>query len=153
MTASLEASTEAPEGLPLQRVPCIQYPAQFQAQQVAALINSVSEVNTMTPAFATKLGLSIRPTGVGAQKIDGSPLATYGIVVTSFLVQDSLGKNRFFEETLLLANTSMDVVLGMPFLTLSNTDIQFGVEKLTWRSYTTTEALPTDRRVKLIYKH
>ena len=47
----------------------------------------------------------------------------------------------------------MKVVLGMPFLALSNADIQFGAEKLTWRSYTVAEALPTARRVELIDKH
>ncbi len=46
----------------------------------------------MTPAFAAKLGLSTRPIGVGAQKIDGSPLATYGMAVAAFSLQDSLGK-------------------------------------------------------------
>ncbi len=114
MTASLEA---------LQRVPCIRYPVQFQAKPIEALIDSGSEVNAMTPAFAAKLGLSTRPTGVGAQKIDSSPLATYGMVVAAFSLQDSLGKVLFFEETFLLADTSMKMVLGMPFLALSNTDI------------------------------
>ncbi len=46
----------------------------------------------------------------------------------------------------------MEVVLGLPFLALSNADFQFGAEKLTWRSYTTAEALPTTSRVELIDK-
>ncbi len=107
----------------------------------------------MTPAFATKLGLSTRPIVVGARKIDGSLLATYGMAVATFLLRDSLGKVRFFEETFLLADTSMKVVLGMPFLALSNADIQFGAERLTWRSYTAAEALPTAKRVELIDQH
>ncbi len=53
----------------------------------------------------------------------------------------------------MLAYTSIKVVLGMPFLALSNADIQFGVETFTWRSYTVAEVLPTARRVKLIDKH
>ena len=32
---------------------------------------------------------------------------------------------RFFEKTFLVANVSLEVVLGMPFLTLSGTDIDF----------------------------
>ena len=107
----------------------------------------------MTPAFAAKLGLSIRPTGIGAQKIDGSALKTYGMVIAGFSIQDKTGKIRFFEETFLLADTSMEVVLGMPFLALSNADIQFDIESFTWRSYSTAEALPTARRVELIDKH
>lgn len=35
----------------------------------------------------------------------------------------------------MLADTSMEVVLGMPFLPLSNADIGFA-ERLDWRSYT-----------------
>ncbi len=107
----------------------------------------------MTPAFAAKLGLSIRPTGVGAQKMEGSPLPTYGMAVAGCLLQDSRGKVRFIEETFLLADTSIEVVLGMPFLAFSNADIQFGAEELTWRLYTATEALPTARKVELIDKH
>ena len=40
----------------------------------------------------------------------------------------------------------------MPFLTLSNADVQFVEKELTWRSYTTAEALPTTKRVELIDK-
>ena len=46
----------------------------------------------------------------------------------------------------------MEVVLGMLFLTLSNSNIQFAEKKLTWRSYTAKEALPTTRKVELIDK-
>ncbi len=74
------------------------------------------------------------------------------MVSASFSLQDSLRRVRFFEETFLLVNTSMEVVLGMPFLALSNTDFQFGAKKLTWRSYTIAEALSTTSRGKLIDK-
>ncbi len=77
----------------------------------------------MTHAFAAKRGLSTRPTVVVAQKIDGSSLATYGMAVAAFSLQDSLGKVLFFEETFLLADTSIKAVLGMPFLAFSNADI------------------------------
>ena len=57
----------------------------------------------MTPAFAAKLGLSTQPTNIGAHKIDGSMLKTYGMTIAGFLIQDGLGKIRYFEETFLLA--------------------------------------------------
>ncbi len=38
----------------------------------------------------------------------------------------------------------------MPFLSLSNADIQFGVKELTWWTYTVAEALPTTSWVELI---
>ena len=47
----------------------------------------------------------------------------------------------------------MDVVLGMPFLSLSNADVQFDTRNLTWRTYSTTEALPKTMRVELSNKH
>ena len=40
----------------------------------------------------------------------------------------------------------------MPFLTLSNADIQFVEKKLTWRSYTTAKALLTIKWIELIDK-
>ncbi len=74
------------------------------------------------------------------------------MVSASFSLYDSLGRVRFFEETFLLADTSIEVVLEMPLLTLSNADFEFGAEKLTWRFYTAAEALSTLSRVKLIDK-
>ncbi len=106
----------------------------------------------MTPAYVAELSLTTQKTSFGAQNIDGSPLETYGMASARFSLQDSLGKDRFFEETFLLADTSMKVVLRMPFLALSNADFQFDVEKLTWRSYTIAEAFTTTSRVRLIDK-
>ena len=107
----------------------------------------------MTPAFAAKLGLSTQPTNVGAHKIDCFTLKIYEITISGFLIQERLGKIRFLEVTFLLANTTVDVVPGMPFLSLSNADIQFDTRNLTCRTYSTTEDLPTTRQVELINKH
>ena len=110
----------------LDRIPCICYPVQFRkdkGKDVLALLDFESEVNAMTPAHAAHLSLKMRVTNVGAQKIDGSSLATYGMVIAAFQVVDKLGCSRFFQETFLLADISMEVVLGMPFLTLSNADV------------------------------
>ena len=46
----------------------------------------------------------------------------------------------------------MEIVLNMPFLIFSNADIQFVEKKLTWRSYTIIEALPTIKWIELINK-
>ena len=85
----------------------------------------------MIPGFSAKLGLIPRPANVGAQKIDGSTLETYGMASAEFSFQDSPRKVLFFEKTFLLADISMEVVLGMPFLSLSNVDFQFGAGELT----------------------
>ena len=46
----------------------------------------------------------------------------------------------------------MEVILVMLFLTFSNKNIWFAEKELTWRSYTSKEALPTTQRVELIDK-
>ena len=51
-----------------------------------------------------------------------------------------------------MADISTGVVLGMPFFTLSNADVQFVEKELTLRTYTTAEVLPTTKRVELIDK-
>ena len=120
-----KASKEAQEVI-LDRVPCIHYPVQFRKDKgatIRALIDSGSEVNAMTPAYAKQLGLQVRKTDVGAQKIDGSSLRTFGMVIAGFQIEDKLGRARFFQESFLLAITSMEVVLGMSFLALGNADI------------------------------
>ena len=111
----------------LECIPYICYPVQFKKDKtpVQALIDSGSEVNAIHPSFVKQLGLFIRPTDVGAQKIDGTTLNTHGMVVAAFSVEDKAYRVRFFEETFLVANVSPEVVFGMPFLTLSNADVDF----------------------------
>ena len=117
----------------LERGPFIHYPVRFKdtnKAQVPALINLGSEVNAIHPTFAKQLGLPIKPTDVGAQKIDGTMLDTYGMVVAAFSVEDKANQVRFFEETFLVANVSPEVVLGMPFFTLNSADVGFSSRKL-----------------------
>ncbi len=118
-----------------------------------ALIDSSSKVNVITPAYAVELGLTTWKTSVGAQKIDGLPLETYSMALSWFSIQDSLKRVWFFEETFLLTDISIEIVLGMLFLSLSNANIEFAeLENLTWRLYTEAEALSTTSRVELIHK-
>ena len=49
-----------------------------------------------------------------------------------------------------MADTKFKVILEIPFLKLSNTDVSFSEEILTWKSYTTNKALPTTKRVQLV---
>ena len=44
----------------------------------------------------------------------------------------------------------MEVVVSIPFFTLSNVDVQFAKKKLTWRTYIIKKALPTTCRVEII---
>ena len=146
--------TEASKKATLERIPCIRYSVWFRkgSDNTQALIDSGSKVNAINSAYAKKLGLCIRQTDVGAQKIDGSHLETFGMVIASFLLKDKLGKVCFFQETFLVADTQIKVILGMPFLTFSNVDIWFAERELVWRTYSATEALPTSQRVEIIDK-
>ena len=81
------ASRKAPKVRVLDRVPCIYYPVQFRkdkGKDVLALLDSGSEVNAMTPAHTAYLGLKVRVINIGEQKIDGSSLATYSMVIAAF---------------------------------------------------------------------
>ncbi len=74
------------------------------------------------------------------------------MVVFTFSVSNKDGRERFFEESFLLADVSPDIVLGMSFLTMSNADVNFQARDLQWRSYTTGKVLLITRQVELIGK-
>ena len=89
------------------RVPYIHYLVQFQEdqEQVKALLDSGSEVNPINPAFTRKLGLHIRKTNVGAQKIDGSALEIFEMIIADFQLEDKSDRPRFFQKIFLMADT------------------------------------------------
>ena len=91
--ASKEA--QVTQEVALDRVLYLYYLVQFRKNKRAiiwALINFGSEINTITLAYAKKLGLRTWKTDVGAQKIDGSSLDTLGMVIAGFQVIDKLGR-------------------------------------------------------------
>lgn len=69
------------------------------------------------------------------------------MVIASFEIEDKLKRARFFQETFLVANISIKVVLEISFLTISNADVFFVNRKLTWRTYNPNKALLTTKRV------
>ena len=131
----------------LERVPYIHYLVQFKKDmvEVSALIDSESEVNVIVLAYAKKLGLRIQKTDVGVQKIDGSTLEIYGMVITGFQVQDKFEKARLFQETFLVTDTSVEIVLGMPFLVLSKVKVDFAERNLLGRLITLPRLYPPPR--------
>ena len=133
LATSVPVTDNRGENVVLKRVCCIHYPVRFQEgqEQVRALLDSGSEVNAMSSAYTEKLGFKTRKTNVRAQKIDGSALETFGMVIADFQVENKGGRSRFFQKTFLVANTKFEVILGMPFLKLSNADMSFGERILT----------------------
>ena len=63
---------------------------------VLAFFDSSSEINAIHLIFTQKLRLPIRPTDVGAKKIDGIMLDIFEMVVAAFLVTDKANRERFF---------------------------------------------------------
>ncbi len=74
------------------------------------------------------------------------------MVVSTFSVLNKDGRERFFEKSFLLTNVKPNILLEMPFLTISNSDVDFQAQNLQWRSYITRDVLPTTRQVDLIEK-
>ena len=58
------------------------------------------------------------------------------MIIVDFQIEDKLGRARFFQESFLVANTSIEVILQMLFFTFSNTNMQLVKKELIWRSYT-----------------
>ena len=108
----------------LEWVSCIWYPTTFK-NQTEDLLHLGSEVNAISSVFAFQLGLKNQKINVRAQKIDGTTLKTYGIVVSTFSLTDNNSRKRFFEENFLLIDVKPEIVLGMLFLTMSNADVYF----------------------------
>lgn len=126
---------------------------QFGKNKFKALLDFVSEVNSMTLTYITKLGFISQTTTVSAYRIDGLALKTNKMVTTGFSVYDKIGSAWFFGKTFLLADINMKVALRMFFLSLSNIKLLFGARKFIWRTYTIVKTMPIARKVKLIDGH
>lgn len=72
------------------------------------------------------------------------------MVIAAFELVDKLSRVQFFEDTFLFAKTSIKMVLGMFFLTISNMITQSAEKELVRRIYTLAKALPTTRKIELI---
>ncbi len=64
------------------------------------------------------------------QKIDGTSLETYGMIVSTFLVLDKDRKERFIKKSFLWADVRLDIVLRISFLTMNNADVNFPARDL-----------------------
>lgn len=77
----------------------------------------------MSLGYILKLSLKVYLTNFEAQKIDDFTFKTFKIVPAKVQVEKKLEKICFFQETFLLTNISMEVVLRMLFVTFSNAKI------------------------------
>ena len=119
---------------------------------MSVLFDWSSKIIAIHLTFAKELGLPIRPTDIGAKKINSTTLNSFRAVVAAFLVTDKANQVRSFEKIFLIANVSLEIVFEMLFLTFSGTDINFLGWKLRWRTYTTNKAFSTTKCVELVGK-
>ena len=152
ITSALVTGTSKENDVALELILYLYYLIWFKKNDIQAWIESSNKVNAMTLAYISKLGLWVYRTNDRAQKIDGSTLKIFEIVLTSFQVEEKVRRVRFFQKTFLLTNISMGIILSMPFLMLSNANVQFVDIKLSWGFYITTKALPTTKQIELINK-
>lgn len=85
----------------------------------------------MTLRYIAKLALKICNINIEAKKIDGPIFEMFEIVIASFQIEDKFKKAWFFQETFLLVNISVKVVLRITFLIWSSAIILFEEKKLT----------------------
>ena len=79
----------------------------------------------MSQIFASQLGLKIWNTNIGAWKIADTIFETYKMVISTFTMLNKDGRERFFEKSFSLADVKLDVMLGIFFFVMNNTDIDF----------------------------
>lgn len=77
------------------------------------------------------MSLKFKKTSVEVQKIDDSIIKFFRIVIAYFQVKDKVDKFKYFLKIYLVANTKVNIVLGILFLKLSNIDMLFGDNILT----------------------
>ena len=65
-------------------------------------------------------------------------------------MENKANRPRFFQKTFLVANTKFKVIPGLFFLKISNVDMSFNEETLTWKFYITNEALFITKQVQII---
>ena len=111
------------------------------------MLNSNSKLNAISSGYAQKLVFKVWKINIRAQKIDGSILKTYKMVIADFQVKDKVDRPKCFQKTFLIADTKFEVILKIFFLKMSNANMSFGEELLMWKSYSTNEALLTIEQI------
>lgn len=81
----------------LEKVLCIHYLLYFQKNllKIKVLLKSSSKIIVTTPAYISKLRFQVYCTNIKAQKINGSIIQIFKIVLASFKVKQKLGKVFF----------------------------------------------------------
>ncbi len=124
--------------------------ARGKTKSFSALADSGAEVNIINRVTAQKMGLPILNTNIGLSAIHGEAVKTYGMHYIEFQQEDQQGRVRYFQDTFLAADINTRMILGMPWLTMANPNIDWSKRSFQWRTYTAAVALTTTCRVDVI---
>ncbi len=124
--------------------------AKGKTKTFSALADSGAEVNIINRATARRMGLPVLNTNIGLSAIHGEAVKTYGMHYIEFQQEDEQGQVRYFQDTFLAADIDTRMILGMPWLTMANPNIDWVKKSFRWRTYTATVALSTTCRVDVI---
>ena len=124
--------------------------ARGKTKSFSALADSGAEVNIINRVTAQKMGLPIFNTNIGLSAIHGEAVKTYGMHYIEFQQEDQQGQVRYFQDTFLAADINTRMILGMPWLTMANPNIDWSKRSFQWRTYTAAVALTTTCRVDVI---
>ncbi len=124
--------------------------ARGKTNTFSALADSGAEVNIINRVTARKMGLPVLNTNIGLSAIHGKAVKTYGMHYIEFQQEDEQGRVRYFQDTFLAADIDTRMILGMPWLTMANPNIDWVKRSFQWRTYTAAVALMTTCRVNII---
>ena len=124
--------------------------AKGKTKTFSALADSGAEANIINRLSAQKMGLPVLNTNIGLSAIHGEAVKTYGMHYIEFQQEDEQGRVRYFQDTFLAADIDTRMILGMPWLTIANPDIDWVKKSFRWRTYTAAVALTTTCRADVI---
>ena len=89
------------------RVSFIYYLIWVNQDKIWALLNNSSMINTMSFKCNQKLGFKIWKIIVRAQKIKGSVIKIFEMVIANFPIKDKVDKPKFFQKFYLVADINL----------------------------------------------
>lgn len=114
------------------------------------LINSESKVNVIQFKQTKKLGLYVRQINIGTQKVDGTSLKKFIIIITFFEFVDKKQKSQFFKIFFYLLNWSLMLFSKYYYLTWAIWKTNFLELEFFWNTYFSTKSILITKQFKLI---
>lgn len=114
------------------------------------LLDSGSEANLVSQRFIKEMNLPT-PQLCSTKKlitVDGKRISTYEVHLLNFKITDRLGHTQFFKDIFLACDCKNTFILGIPWLSLANPDVNWSAtekNRIQWQKYNAQVALETTR--------